>query len=407
MSLKRIGIAGAGTMGAGIAQLACLGGFEAYLYDPIQRARAAGAQAIRDGLTKGAERGRWSSEDAEAALDRLWVCERAADLAGCQLLIEAAPEDLEIKRALFASLADVCGEEAILATNTSSLLVAAMASAAPRPERICGMHFFNPPPLMKLVEIVAAPDTSEATLASAEEVAAKMDRTPIRAADGPGFLANRLARPFTLEALRLLGEGVADVETIDRVCRVGGGFRMGPFELMDLVGIDVGFEVAKSFYEQSFHEPRWRPHPIQARMAASGHHGRKSGRGYYDYSAGPHRPPDPDLDTARPIVDDDELADVAGAAAPAILGRISTQIVNEAAFALEAGVGSAEDADTAMRLGFNWPLGPVEWSERLDLRSVVELLDEQRALRGEAYRPAPLLRRAAESGTSLRDIARG
>jgi 3-hydroxyacyl-CoA dehydrogenase len=142
-------------------------------------------------------------------------------------------------------------------------------------------------------------------------------------------------------------------------------------------------------------------------MAASGHHGRKSGRGYYDYSAGPHRPPDPDLDTARPIVDDDELADVAGAAAPAILGRISTQIVNEAAFALEAGVGSAEDADTAMRLGFNWPLGPVEWSERLDLRSVVELLDEQRALRGEAYRPAPLLRRAAESGTSLRDIARG
>jgi 3-hydroxybutyryl-CoA dehydrogenase len=398
MSVERIGVVGAGTMGAGIAQLACLGGYDTYLHDPIKSALKRGAQSVRDGLEKGAERKRWTAKEADEALDRLWVGESLDDLSECQLVIEAAPEDLAIKRDLFEVLANLCGKDVILATNTSSLPVVAMASAVPDPAKLCGMHFFNPPVLMDLVEIVAAPDTSEQTLGAVDGVAKEMGRTTIRAMDGPGFLANRLARPYGLEGLRLLGDGVADHATIDRVCRVGGGFKMGPFELMDLVGIDVGFEVAKSFYTQSFHEPRWRPHPIQARMAAAGHHGRKTGRGYYDYSDGPHRPDDPELDVERPILDEDELADLVDPKAPEILGRITTQIVNEAAFALEAGVGSADDADTAMKLGFNWPLGPVEWSERLDLASVVDELDEQRELRGEAYRAAPLLRRAAAEG---------
>jgi 3-hydroxybutyryl-CoA dehydrogenase len=266
------------------------------------------------------------------------------------------------------------------------------------------MHFFNPPALMELVEVISGLDTSAATADAAAEVVRRMGKTPIRAADSPGFLANRLARPYSLEALRMMGDGVASHEEIDRICRAGGGFRMGPFELMDLVGIDVGFEVAKSFYAQSFQEPRWRPHPIQARMAASGRHGRKSGRGYYDYSTDPHRPEDPEVGDERPILDPARLAEVAGAAAPEVLGRLSAQIVNEAAFALAAGVGTAADMDTAMGLGFNWPLGPVEWSERVDLGEVVATLDELRRLHGEAYRASPLLRDAAESGESLREL---
>ena len=245
-------------------------------------------------LAKGAERGRWSAAEAEAAAARLRAAPRLEDLAGCELVIEAAPEDLELKRELFARLAEVCGAEAILATNTSSLSVTAIAAGVERPERVCGMHFFNPPALMRLVEVVAGDETSEETLAIASEVARAMGREPIRAADAIGFVANRVARPFTLEALRLLGERIATHDQIDRIVRIGGGFRMGPFELMDLVGVDVNFEVAKSFWEQSFHEPRWQPHPIQARMVAAGRLGRKAGRGYYDYGEGPHRPDDPE-----------------------------------------------------------------------------------------------------------------
>src|SRR6185503_3331201 len=171
--------------------------------------------------------------------------------------------------------------------------VTAIAAGIERPDRVCGMHFFNPPPRMRLVEIVAGDETSEETLATATDVARAMSREPIRAADGIGFVANRAARPFMLEALRLLGQRISSHDQIDRIVRIGGGFRMGPFELVDLVGVDVNFEVAKSFWEQSFHEPRWQPSPIQARTVAAGRYGRKAGGGYYDYGEGAHRPEDP------------------------------------------------------------------------------------------------------------------
>ena len=290
---------GAGTMGAGIAQLACLGGFETWLHDPVPDALAAGEGRVADGLAKGAVRGLWSDAEAESAQERLNLVERLEKLRDCRVVIEAAPEDLDLKRNLFGALAEVCRPEAILATNTSSLSVTAIAAGVERPERVCGMHFFNPPPLMRLVEIVAGDDTSPETLEVATEVARAMRREPIRAADAIGFVANRLARPFTLEALRLLGERVAPIDQIDRIVRLGGGFRMGPFELMDLVGVDVNFDVAKSFWDQSFHEPRWQPHPIQARTVAAGRLGRKSGRGYYDYRDGPHRPEDPPAPEVR------------------------------------------------------------------------------------------------------------
>jgi 3-hydroxybutyryl-CoA dehydrogenase len=406
MSIGSIGVAGAGTMGAGIAQIACLGGLETKLHDPETEALERGVDRLRDGLAKGAERGRWSEADAEAAGERLSAAERLEDLAGCELVIEAAPEDLALKRDLFGRLAEACGPEAVLATNTSSLSVTELAAEVPSRERIVGMHFFNPPVLMELVEIVAGDESADPALEQATDVARRMGRTPIRARDSVGFVANRCARPFTLEALRMLGEGVASHEEIDRICRVGGGFRMGPFELMDLIGIDVNFRVARSFFEQSFGEPRWRPHPIHARMAASGRLGRKAGRGFYDYGEGaPQRERDPDIDDERPIVDDGRLEEVGGASAPPVLGRIGAGIVNEGAFALGERVAAPGDIDTAMRLGFNWPVGPLAWSERLGAARALGILDELREVHGEAYRAAPLLRRAVADSVELRDLA--
>ncbi len=399
MAIERVGVVGAGTMGAGIAQIACLGGFETYLYELDGRALAEGTERLRAALRRGVERQRWSEDEAKAALGRLRTDTIIELLRDCELVIEAAPERLELKREVFERLAGVGRPQAVLATNTSSLSVTAITASVPRPERVVGMHFFNPPALMELVEIVAGADSDAAALATATEVAERMGRTPIRARDSVGFVANRCARPFTLEALRMLGENVASHEEIDRICRLGAGFRMGPFELMDLIGIDVNFGVARSFHEQSLGEPRWRPHPIQERMVASGRLGRKSGRGFYRYAKEkPHRERDPEVSAERPIVDDDELERVAGPRAPEVLRRIVAQIVNEACFALEERVASAADIDTAMTLGFNWPLGPLAWGGRLGWSRALGTLEELRELRGEAYRPAPLLREAAVTG---------
>ena len=209
-------------------------------------------------------------------------------------MIEAAPERLELKRELLERLSEIVSEDCVLASNTSSLLVTAMASAATHPERVVGMHFFNPPPLMALLEVVAGVESSERALAVARAAGEAMGKHVIDAVDGPGFIVNRSNRPFGLEALRLATEQVATIEEIDRICRMGGGFRMGPFELMDLVGVDVGLDISRSFYEQSFGEPRWRPSPLTVKTVAAGRHGRKSGRGYYEYPAGGrHRPDDP------------------------------------------------------------------------------------------------------------------
>src|SRR5204862_614169 len=232
----------------------------------------------------GADRDAGEVESAEAAFERLQPVAELSQLASCELVIEAAPERLELKHELFGRLSEIVGAECVLATNTSSLPVTAIAAGASNPSRVVGMHFFNPAPLMRLLEVVAGEQSAERALGLAHATGEAMGKTVIRASDGPGFLVNRCNRPFGLEALRLLQERLADVQTIDRVCRMEGGFRMGPFELMDLVGIDTGLEVSKSFYAQSFGEPRWRPSPITARYAAAGLHGQKTGRGYYDYS---------------------------------------------------------------------------------------------------------------------------
>jgi 3-hydroxybutyryl-CoA dehydrogenase len=404
MTVASLGVIGAGTMGAGIAQVAALSGFETRLHDAVPEALETGLVRIGEGLAKGTSRGRWSDEEGIAALERLDGAPDLADLAGCDLVIEAAPEDVDLKRELFARVAEVCGPETVLATNTSSLRVADIAVGVPGPERLVGMHFFNPPVLMKLVEVVATTASSERALEAVTEVALAMGRTPIRAKDSPGFVANRLTRPFFLESLRILAGGIAEAATIDRVVRLGGGFRMGPFELIDLIGLDVNLEIARSFYTQGGEPERWRPSPIQERLVAEGKLGRKSGQGYYRYGEGSEREIDPELGILAPTLDPEKLARV-DPLASTVLRRLFAQIANETAFALEEGVASPDDMDTAMQLGLNWPLGPLSLAEKLGAGPAVELLAELEADLGGAYAAAPLLRRAAKQGTELRQIA--
>jgi 3-hydroxybutyryl-CoA dehydrogenase len=296
---QTIGVAGAGTMGAGIAQLACLTGARTLLHDPVPEALERGLERILGQLDRGVERGRLSEDEALRGREALQGAPGLDDLEPCELVIEAAPESLELKHSLFGKLAEgVVSESCVLATNTSSLLVTAVAATIKHPERVVGMHFFNPPPVMRLLEVVAGEDSSERALALARATGEAMGKHVIDATDGPGFLVNRCNRPFGLEALKLLQERVAPIDGIDQICRMGGGFRMGPFELMDLVGVDTGFDVSRSFYAQSFGEPRWQPSSITARYVAAGRHGRKTGRGYYDYSRDPYRSPDPEPRTA-------------------------------------------------------------------------------------------------------------
>ncbi len=396
MGVETVGVVGAGTMGSGIAAMACLGGYPTRIQDPDPNVLGRARETVSTALAKGAGKA-WSEEDAEHGSGLLSTVAGIDGLAACDLVIEAAPERLDLKQALFAELAEACGPETILASNTSSLRVADIAARTPGPERVVGMHFFNPPTRMRLVEVVATDASAPAALDATTEVVERMRRTPIRAKDSPGFIANRLARPFSLESLRMLTDEVADAATIDRVCRLGGGFRMGPFELLDLIGLDVNLSVARSFYEQGGRPERWRPSAIQAEMVDSGRLGRKSGEGFYAYSEGRHRPDDPDLGLEAPTLDPGELGRIDPAAGE-ILPRLFAQIANETAFAREEEVGTAADMDTAMRLGFNWPLGPTEIAELIGARRAVALLEDLRQGHGEAYAPAPSLLPAAAEG---------
>jgi len=371
-------------MGGGIAQLACLAGFETRLHDPDRAALARGLERVRADLRRGAERGRWGEAAAAEAEGRLTPAGTLEELGGCELMIEASPENLELKRSLFARLEAHCAASAILATNTSSLPVSAIAAGLEHPERVCGMHFFNPPALMKLVEVVAGERTAERALARVEDAAARMGRTPVRCLDSPGFIVNRCNRPFTVESLRMLDEGIATAAEIDAIVREDGGYRMGPFELMDLIGVDVNLEVARSFHRQR-PVPRWEPHPIQERMVAAGKLGRKTGAGFYEYADGSPRP----------------AVDPAAALRQAVLERLLCALVNEACFAVEERVAGPGDIDRAMKLGLNHPRGPFEWARQLGPERVLATLAGLRAQLGrERYRPAALLERWVAAGSA-------
>jgi 3-hydroxybutyryl-CoA dehydrogenase len=287
-----IGVVGAGTMGAGIALVAARSGAPTRLHDPFPGATERGLQTIDGNLDRLVGRQRLTEEEAEAIRARVQPAGSLAELGDCELVIEAAPEDLNIKLELFQGLAGVVDPRCVLATNTSSLSVTEIAAATPIPERVVGMHFFNPVPAMRLMEVVAGEQTGPEALALARAAGEAMGKTVIAAPDVAGFIVNRVNRPYSLESLRLVEQRVASVATVDRIARRAGGFRMGPFELMDLIGIDTNHAVALSFQRQSFGEPRYRPSPLAARKIAAGHLGRKTGRGWYDYGGSSPAPDD-------------------------------------------------------------------------------------------------------------------
>jgi 3-hydroxybutyryl-CoA dehydrogenase len=382
-------------MGSGIAQIVAEAGIEAVVHDPIEGAYRRAHERIAGFLARKVEKGQLDAAAAAAALDRLNPAASVEELAAVDLVVEAIPEELELKRDAFRRLDAAAEPETVLATNTSSLSVARIASATGHPERVVGMHFFNPVPLMALVEVVPGPRTAPDVAEAAVSAARRLGKTPVVAADTPGFIVNRVARPFYLEAMRMAADGAAGIEAIDAAAR-GMGFRMGPFELVDTIGADVNLAVSLSVYEAFGRDPRYEPQEMQEVLVSAGRLGRKTSGGFYDYA--------PDGSRGNPWsgLPTGSAAPGAGLSDAQIAERLLATIVNEAASAVADGVAAPESIDVAMRLGANYPSGPLEWGERVGLATAVRTLDALAVASPDGrYRVVPLLRSLAEGGGSF------
>lgn len=377
----KIGVLGAGTMGAGIAQVAAQNNCEVVLIDVHAEVLTKAENGLDKVLSKLVDKATISSDEKINIQGRITYSSDMEDFKSCGLIIEAIIENLEVKHRVFSEMERIVSNECILASNTSSLSIASIGSVLKNPSRVLGIHFFNPAPLMPLVEIIPAVQTSDQTLTTAKTLIAQWKKVGVVCKDTPGFIVNRVARPFYGEALRIYEEGIADFATIDWAMTTLGGFRMGPFTLMDYIGNDVNYAVTESVFTSFYFDPRFKPSFTQKRHKEAGFYGRKSGRGFYNYAEGVEMP--------KPT-EDVELG-------TAIFERILVMLINEAVDAVFMQVASPEDVDLAMTKGVNYPKGLLKWADEFGLTNVLMKLERLFEEYGEdRYRPNPLLRRMVE-----------
>lgn len=375
---KIIGVIGAGTMGSGIAQVAAQCGHPVFLMDASTDQLDRAKSGIEKSLMKLVEKGKFTEDQKKSIEASVSYVRSLEALATCDVIIEAIVEKMEVKHSVFSSLENIVSPECILASNTSSLSIASIGSALKKSDRIIGIHFFNPATIMSLVEIIPSVQTSEATLNQAVDLIKNWGKTVVVCKDTPGFIVNRVARPFYGEALRIYEEGIADFATIDWAMTHFGGFKMGPFTLMDYIGNDVNYAVTESVFSAFYYDPRFKPSFTQKRHSEAGFYGRKTGRGFYDYAEG----------AIMPIPTMDE------ALGKKIFERILVMLINEAYDAVFMQVASEEDVDLAMTKGVNYPKGLMAWSKEIGPEKVLAQLEELFAFYGEdRYRPNALLRR--------------
>lgn len=377
-----VGVLGAGTMGSGIVQVAAQNGHEVVLVDLNEQILNKSKEQLTKIMNRLVEKEKITREQAEQTQANITYSQDIHDFRKCGIVIEAIIEDLEIKSKVFAQLEQIVPKGCILASNTSSLSIASIGAALEEPALMIGIHFFNPAPLMPLVEIIPAVQTSESTLKTARDLIDSWKKVTVLCKDTPGFIVNRVARPFYGEALRIYEEGIADFATIDWAMTSIGGFRMGPFTLMDYIGNDINYTVTETVFKAFYYDPRYKPSFTQKRHSEAGYLGRKSGRGYYDYSEGAEKPsPKEDSALGQEIVD-----------------RIVAMLINEAIDALFLNIGSKEDIDLAMTKGVNYPKGLLHWADEIGLDVVLKRLEVMFHEYGEdRYRPSPLLRRMVRS----------
>lgn len=376
--MKKVGIIGGGAMGSGIAQIAATAGHQVVLFDTKGEALNLSKSKLAKVMARLVEKGKLTLEKAKAIQGRISYADNLEAIAESGIVIEAIVENLDIKKSVFSSVEKMVSQDCILASNTSSLSIASIAAACEKSERVIGIHFFNPAPLMPLVEIIPAIQTSKAIAIEARAIIDSWKKVTVLAKDTPGFIVNRVARPFYGEAIRILEEGVADIATIDWAMKEIGGFRMGPFELTDYIGHDVNYVVTETVFKEFFYDQRYKPSFSQKRLLEAGRLGRKSGHGFYDYSEGAVKPePNTDIVLGTKIVD-----------------RVVAMLINEAIDALFLNIASAKDIDLAMTKGVNYPKGLLAWADEKGLDTVLAQLEELYTNYCEdRYRPSPLLRK--------------
>jgi 3-hydroxybutyryl-CoA dehydrogenase len=381
--MKQIGIIGSGAMGAGIAQVAATAGHEVIIYDNNQAALDKAKANLINTLNKLVEKQKLTEDAAKTILAKTKYASTLSDFKSCGLIIEAIIENIDVKQKVFSELETIVADDCILASNTSSLSIASIASACKKSNRVIGIHFFNPAPLMPLVEIIPAITTDNSITIESKKLIDSWGKVTVLTKDTPGFIVNRVARSYYGESIRIYEEGMADFATIDWALKTYGGFKMGPFELMDFIGNDINYKVTESVWEQFFYEPRFKPSLTQKRLYEAKLFGRKSGRGYYNYAEG----------TTPPQANQNEEL------GKYIFNRVIAMLINEAVDSLYLQLATKEDLDLAMTKGVNYPKGLLKWSDELGLQNILNTLEIMYDLYGEdRYRPCVLMKMMAKDG---------